>query len=351
VAEALERGLPVHAELELAWRLLPNRFVAVTGTNGKTTTVELLGEMFRAAGTPVAVAGNVGTPLSSQVGELDRAAVVVCEASSFQLEDASAFAPDTALLLNLEEDHLDRHGTFDRYRDAKMRIFARQDREDVAAAPPGLSVPGAARRVTFGPAGADMAEERGTITWEGSPLMATSDLRLRGAHNLENALGAAAAALASGLPPDAVRQALRTFAGVEHRLEEVGTVGGVLFVNDSKATNVAAARRGIEAFPDGVHVILGGSLKGGGFRGLREAVAARCRAAYLIGAAAEELQRDLEGTVPLHRSGDLETAVEAAARAARPGDVVLLSPACASYDQFRDYEERGERFRRLLPAA
>ena len=351
VAAALERGIPVHGELELAWRLLPNRFVAVTGTNGKTTTVELLGEVFRAAGTAVAVAGNVGTPLSSLVGSLDPEAVVVCETSSFQLEDASAFAPDTALLLNLEEDHLDRHGTFERYRDAKLRVFARQEPQDVAVAPPAVTVPGAGRRVTFGAPGADVAEEDGSITWEGEPLLATSEVRLRGAHNLENAMGAAAAALASGVSADAVREALRSFAGVAHRLEEVGTVHGVLFVNDSKATNVAAARRGIEAFPGGVHVILGGSLKGGGFRGLREPVAARCRAAYLIGQAAEELEHDLEGTVPLRRCGDLETAVAAAAEAAAPGEVVLLSPACASYDQFRDYEERGERFRRLLPAA
>jgi UDP-N-acetylmuramoylalanine--D-glutamate ligase len=351
VAAALERGLPVHGELELAWRLLPNRFVAVTGTNGKTTTAELLGEVFRAAGTPVAVAGNVGTPLSSHVGSLDRDAVVVCETSSFQLEDASAFAPDTALLLNLEADHLDRHGTFERYRDAKLRVFAHQREDDVAVTPPGLAVPGAARRVTFGAPGADVAEAAGSITWEGAPLLATGELRLRGAHNLENAMGAAAASLASGVPADAVRRALRTFSGIAHRLEEVGTVGGVLFVNDSKATNVAAARRGIEAFPGGVHVILGGSPKGGGFRGLREPVAARCRAAYLIGQAAEELERDLAGTVPLRRCGDLETAVAAATRAAAPGEVVLLSPACASYDQFRDYEERGDRFRRLLPSA
>ena len=179
----------------------------------------------------------------------------------------------------------------------------------MAVAPLGLTVPGAGRRVSFGAPGADVAKVDGSITWEGAPLLATSELRLRGAHNLENAMGAAAAALASGAGAEAVSEAFRSFAGVAHRLEEVGTVNGVLFVNDSKATNVAAARRGIEAFPDGVHVILGGSLKGGGFRGLRDAVATRCRAAYLIGQAAEELERDLAGTVPLRRCGDLETAV------------------------------------------
>ena len=175
------------------------------------------------------------------------------------------------------------------------------------------------------------------------------EIRLRGAHNLENAMGASAAAIESGVPAEAVARALRTFAGVPHRLEEVGSVGGVLYVNDSKATNVASAVRGIEAFDGGVHAILGGSLKGGGFEGLRDAVASRCAAAYLIGEAAERLEANLAGTVPLHRSGDLATAVDAASRAAGPGDVVLLSPACASFDQFRDYEERGERFRSLIP--
>jgi UDP-N-acetylmuramoylalanine--D-glutamate ligase len=164
-------------------------------------------------------------------------------------------------------------------------------------------------------------------------------------------MGAAATALAGGLPADAVRSALGEFAGVPHRLEEVGSVSGVLYVNDSKATNVSSAVRGIEAFDSGVHAILGGSLKGGGFEGLRDALASRARAAYLIGEAAERLEADLDGAVALQRSGDLETAIRAAADAARPGDVVLLSPACASFDQFRDYEERGERFRSLVPRA
>ena len=332
IAAARERGVPVLGELELAWRLLPNRFVAVTGTNGKTTTTELLGAIWREAGLPVALAGNVGTPLSSLVGEVDPEATVVCEVSSFQAEDSDALAPDTALLLNITEDHLDRHGTFDAYRDAKLRLFRNQTPDQVAVVPPGFEVPGEGRRVEFG----------------ALPL-AVEEIRLRGEHNLENARGAAAAALESGVPADAVAGALRTFAGVPHRLEEVGSVNGVLYVNDSKATNVSSAVRGIEAFDGGVHAILGGSLKGGGFDGLRGALASRAVAAYLIGEAADRLEADLDGTVPLRRSGDLETAVAEASAAARPGDVVLLSPACASFDQFRDYEERGEVFRSLIP--
>ncbi len=277
--------------------------------------------------------------------------MVVCEASSFQLEDASEFAPDTALLLNLEEDHLDRHGTFEAYREAKLRVFARQDEGDVAVARPGLAFDTRARRVTFGPAGSDLELAGTALAWRGEPLLDAGEIRLRGAHNLENAMGAAAAALASDVPAAAVAEALRSFAGVPHRLEEVATRDGVLYVNDSKATNVAAARRGIEAFEGGVHAILGGSLKGGGFEGLREAVSARCRACYLIGEAAESLARDLAGTVPLVPSGDLESALAAASEAARPGEVVLLSPACASYDQFRDFEDRGEQFRRLVTRA
>jgi UDP-N-acetylmuramoylalanine--D-glutamate ligase len=351
IAAARGRGIPVLGELELAWRLLPNRFVAVTGTNGKTTTTELLGAVYREAGREAVVAGNVGTPLASLVGAVDENAVIICEVSSFQAEDSDAFAPETALLLNLEEDHLDRHGSFNAYREAKLRVFAHQTDDHVAVAPAGFRLPGDGRRVTFGEPESDLWLRDGALGWREREVIAAADIRLRGAHNLENAMGAAAAALADGLKPEAVRRALRTFPGVPHRLEEVGTVGGVLYVNDSKATNVASARRGIEAFDGGVHAILGGSLKGGGFEGLRGAVAARCRACYLIGEAAERLQNDLAGAAPLRRCGDLASAVRAASAAASPGEVVLLSPACASFDQFRDYEERGERFRALIPRA
>jgi UDP-N-acetylmuramoylalanine--D-glutamate ligase len=332
IARARELGLPVVGELELAWRLLPNRFVAVTGTNGKTTTVELLGVIWRAAGLPVAVAGNVGTPLSALVGEVEADATVVCEVSSFQAEDAAGFAPDIGVLLNLTPDHLDRHGSFDAYRDAKLSLFARQTPDQVAIAPDWIELPGDGRRIQLS-----------------DPPLPADEIRLRGPHNLENASAAATAALAAGVPAEAVAEALRTFAGVPHRLEEVGNVDGVLYVNDSKATNVSAAARAIESFFAGVHVILGGSLKGGGFGDLREPIAERCHACYLIGEAADRLATDLEPAgVPLHRCGDLESAVAAARTAARPGEVVLLSPACASYDQFRDYEERGDRFRALV---
>jgi UDP-N-acetylmuramoylalanine--D-glutamate ligase len=351
VVEARARGLEVVGELELAWRALGNEFVAVTGTNGKTTTVELLGAVHRAAGVPVAVAGNVGTALAALAGPaaIPREVVVVCEVSSFQLEDAVAFAPEAAVLLNLTEDHLDRHGTFAAYREAKLRIFARQRAEDVAVVPLGFeALLGAARVVRFGRSdAAELSCRDGVLRYEGAELLAAEEVRIRGAHNLENAMAGAAVALARGIEPEPVRQALRTFAGVPHRLEEVAERDGVLFVNDSKATNPDSARVGVEAFPGGVHLILGGSLKGGGFRSLRESVTARCRACYLIGEAQERLASDLAGTVPLHRSGTLERAVEAAASAARSGETVLLSPACASFDAFRDFEHRGDRFRAL----
>ena len=331
IAAARDRGLAVVGELELAWRLLPNPFLAVTGTNGKTTTVELLGAILRAAGEPVAVAGNVGTPLASLVGLAEPGTHVVCEASSFQLEDSDGFAPEVAVLLNLSADHLDRHGTREAYRRAKLRIFANQGEEDWAVVPAGLDPPGRARLVRF--RAGDLGRRQ---------------LRLRGPHNRENAAAAVAAARAWGIPEPAIDEALRTFAGVPNRLEETGTHRGVLYVNDSKATNVDSTRVALASFAEPVHLILGGSLKGGGFAALRGAVEERCAACYLIGAAAERLAEDLAGTVPLERCGDLPEAVSRAARAARPGDVVLLSPACASYDQYRDYEERGRHFRSLV---
>jgi UDP-N-acetylmuramoylalanine--D-glutamate ligase len=345
----------VLGELEIGWRLLGNEFLAVTGSNGKTTTVELIGHVHRKAGLAVTVAGNVGTPLTALAETLPAEETVVCEASSFQLEDTEAFAPEAAVLLNLAEDHLDRHGTFEAYRDAKLQIFARQPADGIAVVPLDLgteALGGRAGRVTFGTGPeADLANRDGRLIWRGTPLMGIDELRLRGPHNLENAMAAAAVCLARGVEPEAVRAGLGDFAGVPHRLEEVATTGGVLYVNDSKATNVASAVVGLASFDGGVHAILGGRGKGGDYRPLAIALAERGQAAYLVGETEAELRRALEPTgVPLHDCGDLEHAVGAAARAARSGEVVLLSPACASYDQYRSFEERGEHFRALVAA-
>ncbi len=352
IAEARARGIPVLGEVEFAWRLIPNEFIAVTGTNGKTTTTELIGHIHREAGLPVTVAGNVGTALSTYVDALAPDAVVVCEVSSFQLEDTVLFAPEGAVLLNLQPDHLDRHGTFESYRAAKLRVFANQGNDDVAVAPVGLGVEdlgGCARRVCFGtgPSGAEMAERAGELWWDEEPLIAVGDLRLRGAHNRQNAMAAAAVCLARGVDIDAVRDGLRTFGGVEHRLEEVATVDGVLYVNDSKATNVDSTLVALQSFAGTpVHLILGGRGKGQDFAPLRAPVAAGCASVELIGEAAPAL-RDVLGDAA-RDCGDLEHALAAARAAARPGDVVLLSPACASFDQFDDFEARGRAFKALV---
>jgi UDP-N-acetylmuramoylalanine--D-glutamate ligase len=361
VRAALERGIDVVGELELAWRAIPNRFVAVTGTNGKTTTVELLGHVYRTAGEPVAVAGNVGTPLSSLAGEIDGDATVVCEASSFQLEDSVAFAPECAVFLNLAPDHLDRHADLDAYLAAKLRIFANQGNDDIAvynADDPALvdvDLGGCARRVAFchgaGP-DCEVALAEGSIFYDGEPLLAVDELGLIGEHNVSNAMAAAAAALSTGIDRDAVREGLGSFAGVPHRLEQVAEIAGVRFVNDSKATNVASATVGLRAFAGGVHAILGGSEKGEPYAPLLDPVRECCVACYLTGASAERLAEELapaiEAGIKLHRCADLEDAVNRASAAARPGEAVLLSPACASFDAFENFERRGERFREIV---
>jgi UDP-N-acetylmuramoylalanine--D-glutamate ligase len=359
VAAARARGLPVLGELELAWRLLPNEFVAVTGTNGKTTTTEWIGHIHREAGAAVAVAGNVGTAASSLVGHLASQATVVCEASSFQLEDTEAFAPEVAVLLNLSVDHLDRHGSIDHYVAAKLRAFANQDGDDVAVVPDlgSLELPvgglgGQAQRIVFGvQTGAALRERDGSLFWRGEPLLRLEEISLPGAHNRQNAMAAAAACLAQGLERGAVAQGLRSFRGVAHRLESVAIKEGVAYVNDSKATNVGSTLVALQAYSGGVRLIAGGRSKQQDFAPLAPLVSERCVAAYLIGEAALELGSALAGTgVQLYALRNLERAVAAASAAARPGEVVLLSPACASYDQYRDFEQRGEHFRALVEA-
>ena len=352
VARAVERGIPVCGELELGWRLLERPFVAVTGTNGKTTTVELLGAMWRAAGRPVVVAGNVGTAVSGLGADLDPQATVICEASSFQLEDAVAFAPQVAVILNLTADHLDRHGTLDDYAAAKRAIFARQPAGTFAVGPAELlrAAGGDAERVTVGDDPGDaLALLGGELRWHGEPLLPADELALPGEHNVRNAMAAAAAALSAGLPAAAVVAALRSFRGVEHRLELVCEAGGVRFVNDSKATNVASTLVALAALDRPVHLILGGQGKGQDFTPLR-AAAAGARTIWLIGEDAPLLAHALGPDTRVQRAGTLEAAVAGAAAAARPGDAVLLSPACASFDQFDSYEARGARFKELAGA-
>jgi UDP-N-acetylmuramoylalanine--D-glutamate ligase len=356
VLAARHAGIPVVGELELAWRMLPNDFLAVTGTNGKTTTTEWIGHIHRAAGRPVAVAGNVGTALSGLIGQLAPDVTIVCEASSFQLEDTEDFAPEAAALLNLSPDHLDRHGSFESYVEAKLRVFANQGPADVAVLPDALDIPipGQARQERFGTEpGAAVRFGDGRLHWRGQPFLEVADIPLPGAHNLENAMAAAAVCLTRGLDPAAVADGLRSFHGVAHRLELVARSGDVAYVNDSKATNVASTLVALRSFERGVHLILGGLGKSQDFSSLAPAIAGRCAAVYLIGRDAPAIQTDLEGRVegvPLRRCHDLDTAVASAHRQAGPGDVVLLSPACASFDQYPDFEARGEHFRSLVLA-
>ncbi|MDQ2981615.1 MAG: UDP-N-acetylmuramoyl-L-alanine--D-glutamate ligase [Actinomycetota bacterium] len=328
VAAARGRGIPVWSELELGSRLLGNPILGVTGTNGKTTTSELLGLML---GAPVA--GNVGRALTDLDGEVEPAQWIVCEVSSFQLEDVHEFRPRIAVLLNLEADHLDRHGSLEAYRDAKLRIFANQAEGDTAVLPRGFDdVPGGAGRTEFGPE---------------DPLPA--EPRIPGAHNRENAAAATAAARAVGVGDDRIAEALQTFPGVAHRLEPVAEANGVRYVNDSKATNAAAARRAVAAYDAPLHIILGGRGKGESYSELALELVGRTRRAYLIGEAAKDIAIALElAGVDHELSGELEPAVRSATKNAKPGEVVLLAPACASYDQFRDFEERGDAFRELV---
>ncbi len=344
VAAALAAGLPVWSEVELAFRLLPPgaRLVGITGTNGKTTTTELTGAMLAAGSVPHVVGGNVGTALSAVVDTLAADAVVVCELSSFQLEDVHRLRVDAAALLNVTPDHLDRHGTMEAYAGAKLRIFERQRPADHAVLnvdDPWVAaldaLPGSGRRV--GTRGADADR----VGFAGS--------RLRGDHNRQNVAVAAALARAIGLGEDPIREAVEGFAPVPHRLEPVGTVAGVALWNDSKATNVDAALKALTAFPDGrVRLILGGSDKGADYGPLARALPGRVRAAYLIGPAGRRMLADLDAAgVPARDAGDLASAVDAALADATAGETILLAPASASFDEFRDYAARGDRFREL----
>jgi UDP-N-acetylmuramoylalanine--D-glutamate ligase len=366
VTAARAAGIPVLAELEIAWRILeaeaagPNRWVAVTGTNGKSTTTSWIAEILRRAGRPVALAGNIGSPLSlftSETAPRD----FVCEVSSFQAETLDLFRPDLAVLTNVTPDHLDRYAGMPEYVAAKARLFARQRPGDVAVLnaddPESASVSPPGRRVFFSrrgrpPASGAWLQDGELVTDLAGPprrILPAARLALPGAHNLENALAAMAAAECLGVPEDALAAALTEFAGLPHRSQLVAESGGVRWVDDSKGTNVDATAKSLEAFAPGtVLLILGGRDKHGDFAALRPLAARNARAILTIGEAAPLIESALAGSAALVRCETLERAVAAAAELARPGDTVLLSPACASFDQYRNFEHRGEHFAELV---
>ena len=354
VVAARADGVPVISEIELAGRALPNPLIGVTGTNGKTTTVELTAHLLRAAGLPARACGNQGTPLSGLVGAVDPEEWLVVECSSFQLEDCHEFHPRAAALINVAPDHLDRHGSLAAYTAAKLRLFQAQVLGDLAILPEGMAATGGApaRRVAAEPGPAVIAWSDGGPTLVGHGRLIPWDrVPLRGAHNRANAMIAAALAAHAGAGADGLAEGLAAFVGVPHRLEVVGEAAGVTFVNDSKATNPDAAIAALEAYPTGVHLIAGGRGKGAGFEALAAAAAGIVRA-YLIGETAPALAEALgEHGIAYEESDDLAAAVASAAGRARPGETVLLAPACASFDQFSSFEERGDAFRAAARAA
>jgi len=358
LAAARARGVEIIGELELASRWLRGPVIAITGTKGKSTTTTLLGRMVAADGRRVLVGGNIGVPLSSQVEQSTPDTIHAVEVSSFQLETTTTFHPWIALWLNLAADHLDRHPDVASYAAAKARIFAHQGPGDwaivniddaiVMAQSEGI----AATRVGFSPFGSTsdgfsvngewIVRRSGTTT---ERLVPVSAVELTGRHMLGNVVAAVAAASVAGISPKAMAESLRGFHGLEHVMEPAGRIGDVTFVNDSKATNIEAARRSIESFPGRVVALLGGHFKGGEFRDLRDVLAARGRGVVAMGEAAPLVREALGDLLPVVDAGSMKEAVERGYEAARPDGVVLLAPACASFDWFRDYAERGRVFK------
>jgi UDP-N-acetylmuramoylalanine--D-glutamate ligase len=360
--EAERRGIPMAAEIELGEAVAKAPIVAVTGTNGKSTTVELLGAMGRAAGRATDVLGNIGTALSERAEEVPAEGLLVVEVSSFQLETCTRFHPRVGAILNVTPDHLDRHGTLERYAAIKARLFERQTAEDYRVEPLGDAlITGLLRSMRSKPLWFGAADPTGDGVWldgdalrwrfEGNQgtLAKRSDVPLPGPHNTENMTAAAAAALASGIPAAAIAKALKEFKGLPHRLTLVATIDGVRYVNDSKATNVDSMRRALESFDAPVVLIAGGRDKDGDFAAVTSLVLERVRHLVTLGEAADKLERTWT-QVPTTRAATIEAAVAAAASHATPGGVVLLSPGCASYDMFRNFEDRGARFEAAVHA-
>ena len=358
VSAARAAGVPVMGELELASRWLAGRIVAITGTKGKSTTTTLTGRMLEAGGRKVMVGGNIGHALSAQVDQSTSDTIHVVEASSFQLEGIETFHPWIAVLLNLSPDHLDRHASLAEYAAAKARIFENQSAEDWAvinADDPAvlqLAQRVRAQRLMFAATGSiaeGVALEDGVIVRRtpagAEPLVPLTSVRLLGRHLLADVMAAAAVASLVGVEPSAMTHAVEGFTGLEHALERVTTIGGVQFVNDSKATNIEAARRAIESFDDGLVVILGGRFKGGDFGDLEAPLAERHATVIAIGESRDQIASRLGGTLPVQVAEDMRSAVRQAFAAAAPGGTVVLAPACASFDMFRDYAERGRIFK------
>src|SRR3989449_6336950 len=360
LVQARALGEPVIGEIELAAQFLPKNMVAITGSNGKTTTTTLIGEIISAGGYPTRVGGNIGTPAISLVATARRDSVIVLEVSSFQLETIQTFRPKVAVVLNVTPDHLDRHRTFETYVDAKGRIFENQQADDFAVLnaddPVCVGLAGRTRAQVFWfsrkkevQQGASLRD--GRILFRDSSgqqeIMVASEIPLKGAHNLENTLAAICAGALMKCAPERIRAAVRNFKAVEHRLEYVATVRGVEYYNDSKATNVDATIKALESFPANIHLILGGKDKGSDYTVLNDLLRQRVKRVYTIGAAAAKIESQIKGGEVVHAE-TLENALRKANAVAESGDVVLLAPACASFDQFKNYEQRGEVFKEIV---
>jgi UDP-N-acetylmuramoylalanine--D-glutamate ligase len=356
-------GLPIIGELELAARFLKGKILAITGSNGKTTTTALAGAILAEGKLPALVGGNIGVPVVSLIEESAEDTWSVLEVSSFQLESTEEFRPAIAVILNITPDHLDRHGSFENYARAKERIFARQQKSDhvVLNADNARTAEAAARATGVvhwfsleHPVRRGAWVEDGYVVYRGAPegeieqVMPLNKIPLKGEHNVENVLAAVCAARLAGVAVEPIRRAIEKFQAVEHRLEYVATVQGVEFYNDSKATNVDATAKALGAFAAGIHLILGGKDKGSDYTVLSDLLRERVRAVYTIGSAAAKIESQLRGVVSIRSCETLRSAVDAAAGAAHPGEVVLLAPACSSFDQFENYEHRGRVFKELV---
>ena len=361
LVQARQLGVPVIGEVELAARFLRGKIIAITGSNGKTTTTTLVGEILEHAGKEVQVGGNIGMPVVSMVSAASEQSYNVLEISSFQLETIQQFHPRVAAILNVTADHLDRHRSMESYIAAKARIFENQTPEDFAVlnADDSICVSLAsktrARILWFS---RKSKPEQGSHVHDGKirfcgqagevEIMPVSEIPLKGAHNLENVLAAVCVARAVDCPPAVIRQAVKDFQAVEHRLEFVATINGVDYYNDSKATNVDATIKALESFPANIHLVLGGKDKGSDYSVLKALLRERVKRVYTIGAAAEKIESQIAGSAPAERVNTVEAAVRRATEQAAPGDVVLLAPACASFDQFENYEHRGRVFKEAV---